>query len=70
MTNGKIIPLDSGDSYDNNEPVIAAEEWTMPDEGIEKGLTVMVAIKDCVPAEELDEYLKTYRKERKEKKNA
>ena len=64
--NGEIIPLD-GDSYSNKETVIASEEWTMPDEGIEKGLTVIVEM-EFVPAEELDEYFKTYRKERKEKK--
>lgn len=66
VTNGKIIPLD-GDSYDDSEPVIAAEEWTMPDEGIEKGLTVIVAM-EFVPAEELDGYFRAYRKEREEKK--
>lgn len=43
VTNGKIISLD-GDSYDDSEPVIAAEEWTNPDKGIEKGLTVVVAM--------------------------
>ena len=37
----------------------------MPDEGIEKGLTVVVEMV-FVPAGELDEYLKTYRKEREE----
>lgn len=66
VVNGEIIPLD-GDSYSNKETVIASEEWTMPDEGIEKGLTVIVEM-EFVPAEELDEYFKTYRKERKEKK--
>lgn len=65
VTDGKIIPLD-GDSYYNNEPVIASEEWTMLDEGIEKGLTVVVEM-DFVPAGELDEYLKTYRKEKEKK---
>ena len=39
----------------------------MPDEGIEKGLTVIVEM-DFVPAGELDEYLKTYREEREKKK--
>lgn len=66
VVNGEIIPLD-GDSYSNKETVIASEEWTMPDEGIEKGLTIIVEM-EFVPAEELDEYFKTYRKERKEKK--
>lgn len=65
VTDGKIIPLD-GDSYYNNEPVIASEEWTMPDEGIGEGLTVIVAM-EFVPARELDEYLKTYRKEKEKK---
>ena len=65
VTDGKIIPLD-GDSYYNNEPVIASEEWTMLDEGIEKGLTVVVEM-DFVPAGELDEYLKTYHKEKEQK---
>ena len=64
VVNGEIIPLD-GDSYSNKETVIASEEWTMPDEGIEKGLTVIVEM-EFVPAGELDEYLKTYRKEREE----
>ena len=68
VANGKIIPLD-GDFYDDSEPVIAAEEWTMPDEGIEKGLTVIVAM-EFVPAEELDGYFRAYRKEREEKQNA
>lgn len=66
VVNGEIIPLD-GDSYSNKETVIASEEWTMPDEGIEKGLTVIVEM-EFVPAEELDKYFKTYRKEREEKK--
>lgn len=64
VVDGKIIPLD-GDSYDDSEPVIATEEWTMLDDGIEKGLTVVVEM-EFVPAGELDEYLKTYRKEREE----
>ena len=64
VADGKIIPLD-GDSYYDSEDVIASEEWTMPAEGIEKGLTVVVEM-EFVPAGELDEYLKTYRKEREE----
>lgn len=68
VVNGEIVPLD-GDSYYDSEHVIAAEEWTMPDEGIEKGLTVIVAM-EFVPAEELDGYFRAYRKEREEKKNA
>lgn len=66
VVNGKIIPLD-GDSYDARETVIASEEWTMQDEGIEKGLTVIVEM-EFVPAEELDGYFRAYRKEREEKK--
>ena len=65
VTDGKIIPLD-GDSYDDSEPVIATEEWTMPDEGIGEGLTVIVAM-EFVPAEELDGYFRTYRKEKEKK---
>ena len=65
VANGKIIPLD-GDFYSDDETVIASEEWTMPDEGIEKGLTVICEM-EFVPAGELDEYLKTYRKEKEKK---
>lgn len=65
VKNGEIIPLD-GDSYDDSEPVIATEEWTMPDEGIGEGLTVIVAM-EFVPAEELDGYFRTYRKEKEKK---
>lgn len=39
--NGEIIPLDY-DSYYKSEEVIASEEWNMPKEGIENGLTVVV----------------------------
>lgn len=65
VVDGKIIPLD-GDSYDDSEPVIATEEWTMLDDGIEKGLTVVVEM-DFVPAGELDGYFRTYRKEKEKK---
>ena len=65
VVNGEIIPLD-GDYYGDDETVIASEEWTMPDEGIEKGLTVIVEM-DFVPAGELDEYLANYRKEKEKK---
>ena len=65
VADGKIIPLD-GDSYYDSEDVIASEEWTMLDEGIEKGLTVVVEM-EFVPAGELDEYLKTYHKEKEKK---
>ena len=60
VVNGKIIPLD-GDSYDNNEFVIASEEWTKPDDGIGKGLTIIVAM-EFVPASEFDQYLNRYLK--------
>lgn len=60
VVNGKIIPLD-GDSYDNDEPVIAVEEWTKPADGIEKGLTMIVAM-EFVPASEFDQYLNQYLK--------
>lgn len=66
VANGKIIPLD-GDFYGDDETVIASEEWTMPDEGIKKGLTVIVEM-EFVPAKELDGYFRAYRKEREEKK--
>ena len=66
VVNGKITPLD-GDSYDARETVIASEEWSMPDEGIKKGLTVIVEM-EFVPAEELDGYFRAYCKEREEKK--
>ena len=59
VVNGKITPLD-GDSYDARETVIASEEWSMPDEGIKKGLTVIVEM-EFVPAEELDGYFRAYR---------
>lgn len=60
VVNGKIIPLD-GDSYDDSEFVIAAEEWAKPDDGIAKGLTVIVAM-EFVPASEFDQYLKEEKK--------
>ena len=39
--NGEIIPLD-GDIYELNEEVIESEEWTMPEEEIQNGLTIVV----------------------------
>lgn len=39
--NGEIIPLDY-DTYYESEEVTASEEWNMPKEGIENGLTVVV----------------------------
>lgn len=58
VVNGKIIPLD-GDSYDASELVISSKEWTKPDDGIEKGLTIIVAM-EFVPASEFDQYLNQY----------
>ena len=37
----KIIPLD-GDNYELDEEVLQSEEWSKPEEGINKGLTVVV----------------------------
>lgn len=39
--NGRIVPLD-GDAYGLDEEVLQSEEWSKPEEGIEKGLTVVV----------------------------
>lgn len=39
--NGKIISLD-GDVYSLDEEVLRYEEWDKPEEGINKGLTVVV----------------------------
>lgn len=39
--NGEIIPLD-GDIYELNEEVIESEEWTMSEEEIQNGLTIVV----------------------------
>ena len=39
--NGKIISLD-GDVYSLDEEVLRYEEWDEPEEGINKGLTVVV----------------------------
>ena len=39
--NGKIISLD-GDVYSLDEEVLRYEEWNKPEEGIYKGLTVVV----------------------------
>lgn len=38
---GKIIPL-NGDVYGFDEEVLRYEEWSKPEEGIYKGLTVVV----------------------------
>ena len=37
---GEIIPLD-GDTYDKYEEVIASEEWSIPEEEIIHGLSVV-----------------------------
>ena len=39
--NGIIHPLD-GDSYGRDEPVLASEEWTSPEDGVFYGLTVII----------------------------
>ena len=64
VADGKIIPLD-GDSYDASELVISSEEWTNPDNGIKKGLTIIVEM-EFVPASEFDQYLKKERKKKGE----
>lgn len=60
VANGKISPLD-GDSYDASELVISSEEWMKPDDGIKKGLTIIVAM-EFVPASEFVECLNQYLK--------
>lgn len=39
--NGEVIPLD-GDIYDKCEEVLSYKEWSMTEEGIKNGLTVVV----------------------------
>lgn len=39
--NDEIVPLD-GDIYSKDEEVLSYEEWDNPEEGIKKGLTVVV----------------------------
>lgn len=39
--NGIIHPLD-GDSYGRDEPVLASEEWSSPEDGVSNGLTVII----------------------------
>lgn len=65
VVNGKIIPLD-GDSYDASELVISSKEWTKPEDDIEKGLTITVAM-EFVPAGEFDQYLNLYLEKEKKK---
>lgn len=67
VVNGKIIPLD-GDCYDASELVISSEEWTKPDNGIEKGLTIIVEM-EFVPASEFDQYFNQYPKKERKKKD-
>lgn len=38
--NGKLIPLD-GDTYSINEELVSWEEWSMPENNIINGLTVV-----------------------------
>lgn len=44
VDHGKIIPLDH-DTYEYCEEVIASEEWSNPEYGVAKGLTVVVECK-------------------------
>ena len=57
--NGNIIPLD-GDSYSEEETVLASEEWTSFENGITHGLTVIVNLK-FMSGPELDEYVKNWK---------
>lgn len=41
--NGIIHPLD-GDSYGRDEPVLASEEWSSPEDGVSNGLTVIIDV--------------------------
>lgn len=41
VKDNKIIPLD-GDIYGLDEIVVASEEWSKPEDGIKRGLTVIV----------------------------
>lgn len=41
LKNGCIIPID-GDTYSLSEKVVASEEWSIPEEGIQTGLTIIV----------------------------
>ena len=40
---GKIVSLD-GDTYDEHEEVVDWAEWSAPDKGIIRGLTVVVGV--------------------------
>lgn len=42
VKNGEIISLDGDIIYNKNEKVIASEEWTNEEEGVQSGLTVIV----------------------------
>lgn len=58
--NKKIIPLDY-DSYSENEEVVAIEEWSMPEENIKHGLTIVVCA-ELVSAETFFDALNKSRK--------
>ena len=53
VEDGEIKSLDY-DSYDSAETVIASEEWSLPEEGIIYGLTVVVEM-EFIPAGEFFE---------------
>lgn len=53
VENGEIKSLDN-DTYDSDETVIASEEWSLPEEGIKRGITVIVEM-EFIPAGELYE---------------
>lgn len=58
--NKKIIPLDC-DSYSENEEVVAIEEWSMSEENIKHGLTIVVCA-ELVSAETFFDALNKSRK--------
>lgn len=58
---GELIPLD-GDCYERSETVIASEEWSLPEEGINHGLTIVMN-SEFVSGEEIDKMLDEWKKE-------
>ena len=57
--NGVIHPLD-GDSYDRNEPVLAYEEWSDPDNFIEHGLDIIIDA-EFMSDREFEKYLEEFK---------
>lgn len=51
VENGEIKSLDN-DTYYDDETVIASEEWSLPEEGIKRGISVIVEM-EFIPAGEL-----------------